>query len=107
MVQFTAIVFATAALFAGANAAAVADIAVESRDVACEKSVQTCGWYILTGSSKCTDEDHLKTLNPTSSTDSFNAIYETDPTGYVWRWVASCPKGCTVKQPGVPETRCN
>ena len=52
MVQFTAIVLAAAALFAGANAAAV-DLAVESRDVACEKSVQTCGWFILTGSSKC------------------------------------------------------
>ncbi|KAK1773274.1 hypothetical protein QBC45DRAFT_387835 [Copromyces sp. CBS 386.78] len=99
------IVVTIAALAATAQGAP-AEATVKTRQVACPASVKLCGWHIL-NDLKCSDKAHLLAISPAGTTvgQIFNAIYETDPTGYVWRFVQQC-NGCNNFGDGIPATVC-
>ncbi|KAK3495772.1 hypothetical protein B0T13DRAFT_449279 [Neurospora crassa] len=105
MFALNAIIIAIAALAATAQGAPT-ETTVESRQVACPANVQLCGWRIL-NDLKCSDKAHLLAISPPGTTEGqiFNAIYETDPTGYVWRFVQQC-NGCNNFGVGIPATVC-
>ncbi|KAK3356038.1 hypothetical protein B0H65DRAFT_545264 [Neurospora tetraspora] len=105
MFALNTIVVAIAALAAAAQGAPT-EATVETRQVACPASVQLCGWRII-NDLKCSDKEHLLAISPPGTTEGqiFNAIYETDPTGYVWRFVQQCNR-CNNFGVGIPATVC-
>ncbi|CCC06341.1 hypothetical protein SMACR_00556 [Sordaria macrospora] len=107
MFALNTIVVAIAALAATAQGAPT-EVTVETRQVACPAGVQLCGWRIL-NELNCSDKAHLFAISPLGTTEGqlFDAIYETDPTGYVWRFVQQCGSGkCNNFGLGVPATVC-
>ncbi|KAK3497875.1 uncharacterized protein B0T23DRAFT_438851 [Neurospora hispaniola] len=105
MFALNTIVVAIAALAATAQGAPT-ETTIESRQFACPASVQLCGWRIL-NDLKCSDKAHLIAISPPGTTEGqiFNAIYETNSTGAVWRFVQQC-NGCNNVGVGIPATVC-
>lgn len=60
--------------------------------------------FVGAGATDAENVQHLQVLSP-PGTNVYNSIYETDPTGYVWRFVQQCNR-CNNIGNGVPATTC-
>ncbi|KAK3936729.1 hypothetical protein QBC46DRAFT_411813 [Diplogelasinospora grovesii] len=101
----TAIILAAAAVGLVSGAAIDSPVLGARQQAACTPSTQLCGWNII-DIQHCDTQQHLQSMSP-ANTNVFDAIYETDPQGAVWRFVQACPTGCTNQGNGVPATHCN